>query len=129
MDMLKLLAKSLRVIGLLELDHPNGALFAIAIRIIIIITTIYSTMTALWFVMFDGNTFGEIAKASASFLIYVYCLVAYIIFVSNRGPFFEMLKRLESAIENRKGCRILGRWTHIIVCHIFRSEYNEWSTL
>lgn len=107
MEMFKLLKKSLRVIGLLVLDHPNGALLAIIIRITIITATFYTTMTALWFVMFDGKTFGEMAKASASFFIYLYCLIAYIIFLSNRGPFFEMLERLECAIENRKDFQIL----------------------
>lgn len=104
MEMFKILKKSLRVIGLLELDHPNGALLAIVIRVIIIIATFYTTMTALWFVMFDGEAFGEIAKASASFFIYLYCLVTYTTFVSNRRPFFEMLERLECAIGNRKDC-------------------------
>lgn len=106
MEMFKLLKKSLRVIGLLVFDHPKGALFAILIRIVIIIATFYTTMTALWFVMFDGKTFGEIAKSSASFFIYFYCLIAYIIFLLNRAPFFEMLERLECSIANRKDYQI-----------------------
>lgn len=96
------LKRSLQFTGLLEFNHPNGALIGNILRIALVASTFYLTITAAWFIMFESPTYAELARGSASLFVYVYCIVQYTLLVARRRSFSRMLDALEAEISARK---------------------------
>lgn len=104
MKIFQIVRRLLPLIGLLHLhqDQPRQRAIAIVQRICVFASIIYGAITAIWFIAFDAVTVDGLAKATSSFVIYIYAFMVFTAAILRQGRLISMFQDLESAIEKRK---------------------------
>lgn len=96
------LKETMRYVGLTPYDsYP-----ILLLRVLLTLSLVYINTTALWFILFDGKTFGDIARALSSLFIFADVLTVYGIFLWKRHSVFEMIQMIENQVDRRKSFEI-----------------------
>lgn len=88
--------------GLLKYDHPCAELIRIAQYFLIIATMVTSSITEIIFVVYDAKTFSEKADGLACFVPPFFSCVMYLILLWQRNQILELMKKIQSIINDRK---------------------------
>lgn len=95
--------KLLPLIGLLRSHQPTQRIFLTnAQRIFVYISIIYGAVTAMWFIVFEADTVDGLAKATSSFVIYMYAFMVFTVVIFSQELLLAMFHDLESTIAKRK---------------------------
>lgn len=86
-------------IGALEFNHRYGRQISIVLLIVGFTINIYSTLTTLWFFLFDAEQFADQTFSLASIIMITYIIWIFTIFVWKRDEFMAMIKALEDKID------------------------------
>lgn len=98
MQIIVVLRSTMQYIGL----TPRDSTFLTLFRIALIVSLMYANATDMWYILFEGQTFGDIAKVASSLDMYLDVLMVYVLYLWVRHAFFRIVDEMGDVMDHRK---------------------------
>lgn len=98
MQIIVILRSTMRFIGL----TPQNSLVLTIYRWILIISLIYLNATEIWYILYEGTNFGDIAVVVSSVDMYLDVLLVYVLYLIIRKAFFNLIEEMGNIMDERK---------------------------
>lgn len=98
MQIIVVLRTTMQYIGL----TPHDSTYLTFFRIVLIVALVYDNLTEMWYIFFEGQTFGDIAKVVSSLDMYLDVLMVYVLYLIVRHTFFRIIDEMGDVMDARK---------------------------